>query len=150
MLDFLKEILTDLEISDLEEILDFSLNPKADLKELEEKMIYSNYYQSKLTRILLKLRLINSDVITEFEAWHSSQYHEVSMNYDGQAELLKDKKDYEREIKRDGEYKATKTILRKLDELIVMLTTKDKELGQIQWIVGRIYDLEKLRHSIQY
>lgn len=150
MLKFLEEILTEQELEDLEEILDFSLNPKADLKELEEKMIFSNYYQSKLTRILLKIRLINSDAITEFESWHSSQYHEVAINYDGQSELLKDKKDYEREIKRDGEYKATKTILRKLEELIIMLTVKDKELGQIQWIVGRIYDLEKLRNQIQY
>lgn len=150
MLKFLEEILSEEEISDLEEILNFSLNPKADLKELEEKMIFSNYYQSKLTRILLKLRLINADAITEFEEWHATQFHEVAMDYAGQPELLKDKKDYEREIKRNSEYKATKSILRKLEELIVMLTVKDKELGQIQWIVGRIYDLEKLRNQIQY
>lgn len=150
MLTFLEEILSVEEVADLEEILNFSLNPKASLKELEEKMIFSNYYQSKLTRILLKLRLINSDVITEFESWHSTQFHEVAINYDGQPELLKDKKDYEREIKKDSEYKATKSILRKLDELIIMLTVKDKELGQVQWIVGRIYDLEKLRNQIQY
>ena len=150
MLKFLEEILSEEEIADLEEILNFSLNPKADLKELEEKMIFSNYYQSKLTRILLKLRLINADAITEFEEWHSTQFHEVAMDYDGQPELLKDKKDYEREIKRNSEYKVTKSILRKLDELVIMLTVKDKELGQIQWIVGRIYDLEKLRNQIQY
>ncbi len=150
MLSFLEEILSEEEIADLEEILNFSLNPKADLKELEEKMIFSNYYQAKLTRILLKLRLINADAVTEFEAWHSSQFHEVANNYDGYPELLKDKKDYEREIKKDSEYKITKSILRKLDELVIMLTVKDKELGQVQWIVGRIYDLEKLRHGIQY
>ncbi len=150
MLSFLEEILSEEEIADLEEILNFSLNPKADLKELEEKMIFSNYYQAKLTRILLKLRLINADAVTEFEAWHSTQFHEVANNYDGYPELLKDKKDYEREIKKDSEYKITKSILRKLDELVIMLTVKDKELGQVQWIVGRIYDLEKLRHGIQY
>ena len=124
MLKFLEEILTTGEITDLEEILNFSLNPKMDLKVLEEKMIFSNYYQSKLTRIILKLRLINSDATTEFESWHSSQFHEVAINYDGQPHLLKDKKDYEREITRDSEYKATKAILRKLDELIIMLTVK--------------------------
>ena len=150
MLKFLEAILTDEEIMDLEEILNFSLDPKANLKELEEKMIFSNYYQAKLTRILLKIRLINSDAVTEFESWYSSQFHEVAMDYDGQPELLKDKKDYEREIKRNSEYGSTKAILRKLDELVIMLTVKDKELGQVQWIVGRIYDLEKLRNQIQY
>ena len=150
MLKFLEEILSKAEIADLEIILDFSLTSEEEPAELQKKLSLADFYQAKLTRILLKLRLINADAVTEFEYWYSTQFHEIAVNYDGLPEFLKDKKDYDREIKKDAEYRVSKSMLRKLEELIHMLTIKDKELGQIQWVIGRRTDIEKLKHLIQY
>ena len=52
MLSFLKEILTEKELSDLGEILDFSLNTKIDLEKTQEHIAHANYYHSKLTKII--------------------------------------------------------------------------------------------------
>mgnify|MGYP006899632816 CR=1 FL=1 len=62
MLSFLKEILTEKELSDLGEILDFSLNTKIDLEKTQEHIAHANYYHSKLTKIIYKLRLNHTDL----------------------------------------------------------------------------------------
>lgn len=150
MLSFLQDILTDTDISDLREILDFSLDPKIDLGNLQEKIAYANYFQAKLTKIIFKLRLTHADLETEFESWFSIHIHNVVNEYDGFPELLKTHKDYEREIKKNNEYTATQKILRKLEQTIKSLETKEKELSQFDWKIKGIIDIHKIQHNIMY
>lgn len=150
MLSFLQEILTETDISDLREILDFSLDPKIDLENLQEKIAFANYFQAKLTKIIFKIRLTYVDLETEFESWFSIQIHQVATEYDGFPELLKTHKDYEREIKKHDEYTATQKILRKLEQTIKSLETKEKELAQFDWKVKGIIDIHKIQHNIIY
>lgn len=149
-LEFLSEILSDNELSDLSEILDFSLDPNIDLEQLQKTVALSNFHQVKLTKILLKLKMLHVDEETEFEAWHSEQFHEVAMDYDGQAELLKTAKDYEREIKKLPEYKSYKSGIRKLEKIIEIMHAKEKEFNSFDWKVKSIIDLHKLQHNIMY
>ena len=149
-LEFLKEVLTEDEFSDLEEIMNFSLDPKIDLEILQEKIAFASFHQAKLTKMMFKMKLMYADLETEFEAWHSTQFHNVAENFDGFPELLKTPKDYEREIKKDSEYKATKTMLRKMEQTISSMQTKEKELSAFDWKVKGIIDLHKIQHNIMY
>ena len=149
-LDFLTEVLTEDELYDLKEILNFSLDPEIDLEKLQEKIALANFHQSKLTKIMLKIRLMHADLETEFEHWYSSQFHVVAENFDGFPELLKNPKDYDREIKKDDQYKATKSILRKMEQVIHAMQVKDKELSSFDWKVKGIIDLHKIQHDIMY
>ncbi len=150
MLKYLEIILTEKEISDLREILDFSLDTKIDLEQIQEKISLSNYFQSKLTKILLKIRLIYADLETEHENWCSIEIHNIVHTYDGFPELLKTPKDYERELKKHPDYLSDKTILRKLEQTILSLTSKEKELAQFDWKVKGIIDIHKIQNNIMY
>jgi len=149
-LEFLKEVLTEDEFSDLEEIMNFSLDPKIDLEILQEKIAFASFHQAKLTKMMFKIKLMYADLETEFEAWHSAQFHDVAENFDGFPELLKTPKDYEREIKKKSEYKATKTLLRKMEQTISSMQSKEKELSSFDWKVKGIIDLHKIQHNIMY
>ena len=94
MLDFLKEILTKKEIQELREILDFSLEPKIEIEQLQEKIAFANFFHSKLTKLIYKLRLIHVDLEVTFENWYAIEIHNVALSYDGFPELLKTHKDY--------------------------------------------------------
>ena len=111
MLDFLKEILTKKEIQELREILDFSLEPKIEIEQLQEKIAFANFFHSKLTKLIYKLRLIHVDLEVTFENWYAIEIHNVALSYDGFPELLKTHKDYEREIKKFPEYAEYKKLL---------------------------------------
>jgi len=150
MKDFLEEILDEREIKDLEEILDFSLTEKLNHEELAEKIAVSNFLQVKLTKILLKLKLLEADLEVEFDTWFSSQFRTIAEEYDGIPELLKTSKDYEREIKTLDEYKATKKALKKLEAIISVLQTKEKEFNAFDWKVKSIIDLEKIKNNLSY
>ena len=149
-LTFLEDVLTDQELSELVEIMDFSLDPKVDLEELPEIIALAGFHQAKLTKIILKIRLMYSDLETEFEYWHSNQFHKVAEEYDGFPELLKTAKDYEREIKKDSEYKATKKLLRKMEQIAKTLESKEKELGSFDWKIKGIIDIQKLKYKIMF
>jgi len=149
-LEFLQEVLTDYEFDDLTEIMNFSLDPKIDLEKLQESIALASFHQSKLTKIMFKIRLMYADLETEFESWHSRQFHSIAEDYDGFPELLKTTKDYEREIRKLSEYKATKSLLRKMEQTIHAMQTKEKELSAFDWKVKGIIDLHKIQHNIMY
>lgn len=150
MLDFLKEILTEKEISELREILDFSLDPKIDLSKLQEKIAYANFYHSKLTKIIYKLRLTHTDLDVAYDNWYAIEIHNVAMEYDGLPELLKTHKDYEREIKKFPEYVEYKKLLDKVQTSIKSLESKEKELASFDWKMKGIIDIHKIQHNILY
>lgn len=150
MQGFLEEILTKKDFLDLKEILNFSLEPKVDLANLQEKISLANYYQSKLTKILYKIRLILVDYEVELDQWYSEQIHMVPHNYDGIPDLLKTPKDYLRELQKDQDYVENRKILRKLEETIKSLEEKQKELGQIDWKAKGIIDIHKIQNQIMY
>jgi hypothetical protein len=150
MFKFLDEIFNKKEIEILKEILDFSLQPNQDLVELQKKIAFSSFYQTKLQSLLLKIKFFYSDFENEFEQWVSKQIHEIPYNYDGDEKLLKTIKDYERELKKTNEYKENKTILDKLNSLIKTLENKDKELNNFDWKVKNIIDIEKIKNGIGY
>lgn len=150
MLDFLKEVLTKKEIEELKEILDFSLDPKIDLGSLQEKIAYANYYHSKLTKIIYKLRLAHADLAVAFENWSAIEIHEVALNYDGSSELLKTHKDYEREMKKSPEFVKNKKLLDKVEVSVKSLESKEKELAAFDWKVKGIIDIHKIQHNIMY
>jgi hypothetical protein len=150
MFDFLKEILSEKEIEMLKEILDFSLNQNQNLNDLQKKVAFSSYYQSKLQSIILKLKIFYSELETEFESWVANQIHEIPYQYDGDEKLLKSMKDYERELKRIDEYKENKKILLKLESLIKTLESKERELSNFDWKVKNIIDIEKLKNGIGF
>lgn len=150
MLDFLNAVLSDREIQELREILDFSLDTKIELNKLQEKIAFANYHHSKLTKIIYKLRLIYVDLEIAFEQWTSMEIHNVSLNYDGIPELLKTPKDYDREIKTLDEYKAYKTLLDKVAVSIKSLESKEKELSSFDWKVKGLIDIHKIEHNILY
>jgi len=150
ILDFLTEVLSEKDLEDLRGILDFSLDPKIDLEKLQEKISLANYYQSKLTKITYKLKLMKVDLSIEFDKWYSEQIHNVVIDYDGFPELLKTHKDYMRELKRHPEYVETQKILQKLEATIESLQSKEKELGQVDWKAKGIIDIHKIQHNIMY
>ena len=150
MLSFLKEILTEKEISELREILDFSLDTKIDLVKLQEFIAHANYYHSKLTKIIYKLRLNHADLEIAYDHWCSVAFHEIVENYDGMEDFLKTPKDFEREIKRLPEYKANKTLVDKIQASIRSLESKEKELASFDWKVKAIIDIHKIQHGIKY
>lgn len=147
---FLEEVLSEKDVADLHDILGFSLDPKVELEKLQEKISLANYYQSKLTKILYKLRLMMVDYEVELDQWYSEQIHEVPNDYDGFPELLKTPKDYLREVQRLPDYVENKKILRKLEETIKSLEEKQKELGQVDWKAKGIIDIHKIQHNIMY
>jgi len=149
-LEFLKEVLTEQEFMDLEEIMNFSLDPKIDLEILQEKIAFASFHQSKLTKMMFKIRLMHADLETEFESWHSHQFHTIAEDFDGFPELLKTPKDYDREIKKQAEYKSTKSLLRKMEQTIFSMQAKEKELTAFDWKVKGIIDLHKIQHNIMY
>ena len=150
MKEFLEEILSKKDVKDLQDILDYSLDSKVDLERLQEKVSLANYYQSKLTKILYKLRLLMVDYEVEFDHWYSEQIHNVAVEYDGFPELLKTHNDYMREIKRLPEYVENKKVLRKLQETVKSLEEKLKELGQVDWKAKSIIDIHKIQYNIMY
>lgn len=150
MLDFLKEILTDKEITELREILDFSLEPKIDLEKLQEKIAYANYFHSKLTKIIFKLRLAHADLEVAYDHWYAVEIHNVGLEYDGFPELLKTHKDYEREIKKFPEYVENKKLLEKIAMAVKSLESKEKELAAFDWKVKGIIDIHKIQNNIMY
>lgn len=150
MLDFLKEILTTREISDLREILEFSLTTKVDLEKVQEKISFANYYHSKLTKIIYKLRLTHTDLEIGFENWCAVEIHNVAMDYDGIPELLKTPKDYERELKKYPEYVENKKLLDKVQVSIKSLESKEKELASFDWKIKGIIDIHKIQNNIMY
>jgi hypothetical protein len=150
MKEFLEEVLSEKDVKDLRDILDYSLDSKVELENLQEKISLANYYQSKLTKILYKLRLMMVDYEVELDQWYGEQIHNVAMEYDGFPELLKTHKDYMREIQRLPEYVENKKILRKLEETVKSLEEKQKELGQVDWKAKGIIDIHKIQHNIMY
>lgn len=150
MLQFLKELLPEKDIAELVELLDFSLNTKIDLSKLQEKIAFANYHHAKLSKIILKLRLVHSDLEVEFDNWISTEIHEVVMEYDGNPELLKTPKDYDRELKRSASYVSNKKMIGKLHMLIKSLESKEKELSSFDWKVKSIIDIHKIQHNIMY
>jgi|SaaInlStandDraft_4_1057021.scaffolds.fasta_scaffold11874_4 hypothetical protein len=150
MLDFLKEILTKKEVEELREILEFSLNPKTELDKLQEKIAFANYFHSKLTKIIYKLRLTHTDLEIAFENWYAIEIHNVAMDYDGFPELLKTHKDYEREIKKFPEYVEYKSLLDKVQVSIKSLESKEKELASFDWKVKSIIDIHKIQNNLIY
>jgi hypothetical protein len=150
MLAFLKEILTTTEITELGEILDFSLDTKIKLENLQEKIAFANFYHSKLTKILYKLRITHTDLEIAFDVWCSDEIHNVAIEYDGIPELLKTHKDYEREIKRLPEYSEYKKLLDKINVSVKSLESKEKELSSFDWKVKGIIDIHKIQHNIMY
>lgn len=150
MLDFLTEILTEKEISELREILDFSLNPKIELEKVQEKIAYANFFQSRLTKIIYKLRLAETDLDIGYDNWYSTEIHNVAIDYDGLPELLKTPKDYEREVKKLPEYVEYKTLLKKVKVSVKSLEAKEKELAAFDWKVKGIIDIHKIQHNIMY
>lgn len=150
MLAFLKEILTEKELSELREILDFSLDTKIDLKKTQEHIAHAQYYHSKLTKIIYKLRLIHIDLEIAYDQWYSTAFHETIDNYDGREEFLKNPKDFEREIKGMPEYKEYKTLLDKIKVSIKSLENKDKELHSFDWKMKGIIEIHKIQHGIKY
>src|SRR5574344_775268 len=150
MLDFLKEILTKKEIQELREILDFSLEPKIEIEQLQEKIAFANFFHSKLTKLIYKLRLIHVDLEVTFENWYAIEIHNVALSYDGFHELLKTHKDYEREIKKFPEYAEYKKLLDKVGVSIKSLEAKEKELASFDWKMKGIIDIHKIQHNILY
>lgn len=150
MLSFLTDVLSAKEFKDLEEILDFSLDQKVNLENLQEKISLANFYQSKLTKIIYKLRLMHVDLEVDFDSWVSTEIHTVAIEYDGIPELLKTHKDYEREIKKMSEYIEYKKLLDKISVSIKSLETKEKELSAFDWKVKGIIDIHKIQHNIMY
>lgn len=150
MKEFLEEVLSEKDVNDLKNILEFSLDSKVDLENLQEKISLANYYQSKLIKILYKLRLMMVDYEVELDQWYGEQIHNVAMEYDGFPELLKTHKDYMREIQRLPEYVDNKKVLRKLEETVRSLEEKQKELGQVDWKAKGIIDIHKIQHNIMY
>jgi len=150
MLSFLNEILTEKEISDLREILDFSLSTKIDLAKTQELIAYANYYQSKLTKIILKLRLNHVDLEIAFDQWFAGAFHEVVDEFHGQEEFLKTQRDFEREAKKLPEYKTHKSLLDKMQMLIRSLESKEKEFTSFDWKIKAIVDIHKIQHNIKY
>lgn len=150
MLDFLKEILTKKEIQELREILDFSLEPKIEIDQLQEKIAFANFFHSKLTKLIYKLRLIHVDLEVTFENWYAIEIHNVALSYDGFPELLKTHKDYEREIKKFPEYAEYKKLLDKVGVSIKSLEAKEKELASFDWKMKGIIDIHKIQHNIMY
>ena len=150
MLAFLKEILTEKELSELREILDFSLDTKIDLEKTQELTAHANYYHSKLTKIIFKLRLNHTDLEIAYDHWYSTTFHDTIDDYDGREEFLKTPKDFEREIKRLPEYKENKTLLNKIQVTIKSLESKEKELTSVNWSVKSIIEIHKIQHGIKY
>jgi hypothetical protein len=150
MLTFLDDILTEKEVSDLEEILDFSLSTKIDLEKIQENIATANYYQSKLTKIILKLRLNYTDFEIAYDQWYSQTFHDVIDDYNGREEFLKTPKDFEREIKGRPEYKKHRTLIDKVKMTITSLEMKEKELTSFDWKVKSIVDIHKIQHGIKY
>jgi hypothetical protein len=150
MLEFLTDILSTKEITELREILTFSLDTKIELETLQEKIAFANFYHSKLTKLLYKLRLAHVDLELAFENWYAIEIHNVALAYDGFPELLKTHKDYEREIKRFPEYTEYKGLLEKVGVSIKSLESKEKELSGFDWKVKGIIDIHKLQHNIMY
>lgn len=150
MLEFLTDILKKQEITELREILAFSLDTKIELETLQEKIAFANFYHSKLTKLLYKLRLAHVDLELAFENWYAVEIHNVALSYDGFPELLKTHKDYEREIKRFPEYVEYKGLLEKVGVSIKSLESKEKELSGFDWKVKGIIDIHKLQHNIMY
>ena len=84
----LEEILTEDELNDLKEILDFSLDTNVVIDgTLQKTVAYSSFWQSKLVKIMFKLRLTYNELEVEFEHWAAKNVHAVAFNYDGRAEL---------------------------------------------------------------
>ena len=150
MLAFLTEILTPKEVLELQEILDFSLNPKIELENLQEKIALANFYQAKLIKIIYKLRLTHIDLEIAFEQWFAAEIHNVAIEYDGAPELFKTHKDYEREIKKFPEYAEYKSLLEKVQVSIKSLESKEKELSSFDWKEKGIIDIHKIQHNIMY
>lgn len=150
MLDFLKEILSEKEIQELREILDFSLETKIELEKLQEKIAFANFFHSKLTKIIYKLRLAHVDLEVAFDNWYAIEIHNVALEYDGFPELLKTHKDYEREIKKFPEYVEYKKLLEKVNVSIKSLEAKEKELASFDWKMKGIIDIHKIQHNILY
>ena len=150
MLDFLTEILTEEDFRYLNEILDYSLDRQVDLEKLQEKISVGNYLQSKLTKIIFKLRIAHAELEVEFDSWVATEIHNVAADYDGFPELLKTMKDYERELRKNDEYNATKKAVKQLEQAIKSLESKEKELGQLDWKIKGILDIHKIQHNIMY
>lgn len=150
MIDFLKDILKPKEFSELREILDFSLDPKIELKNIQEKIALANYFNSKLIKIIYKLKLFHADLEIEYDKWYSTEIHNVAVDYDGFPELLKTPKDYDREIKKTDEYVELKSMLNKINISIKSLESKEKELSSFDWKIKGIIDIHKIQNNVMY
>lgn len=150
MLSFLEEILTPKEISELREILDFSLDTKIDLKNIQEKIAFANYFNAKLTKIIYKLRLFHTGMEIEYDTWYATEIHNIAVDYDGFPELLKTPKDYDRELKKHPDYIQFKTTLNKVNVSIKSLESKEKELSAFDWKIKGIIDIHKIQNNIIY
>lgn len=150
MITCLEDLLTKKEMTELREILDFSLNQKIELQNIQEKISLANYFNAKLTKIIYKLRLIYTDIELEYETWFSQEIHNVAIDYDGIPELLKTQKDYERELKKHPEYIRFKKTLNKISVSIKSLESKEKELLSFDWKIKGIIDIHKIQHNIMY
>lgn len=150
MLSFLKEVLSQKEIEELREVLDFSLDPKIELEGLQEKIALANFFQAKLIKLIYKLRLMESDLEVAYEQWYATEIHNVAIEYDGIPELFKTHKDYEREIKKHPEYAEYKLLLDKIAISIKTLEMKEKELSSFDWKVKGIIDIHKIKHNLMY
>jgi len=150
MLAFLEDILNPKELSELREILDFSLNPKIELKDIQQKIALANYFNSKLIKIIYKLKLFYTDLEIEYEKWYSTEIHNIAIDYDGFPELLKTQKDYDREIKKNDEYVEYKSILNKVNVSIKSLESKEKELSSFDWKIKGIIDIHKIQNNLMY
>jgi len=149
MNEFLKEILNDKDYQQLKEILNFSLDKdNIEFKELQQRIAEANYFRSKLIKIILKLELLYSDLETELEQWKAEKIHEIPYEYDGQEQLLKNIKDYERELYRNKDFIKNQKDLKKLKSILNSLKLKENSLQSFDWVIKNIIDIEKIKNGI--
>jgi hypothetical protein len=145
---YFKEIFSEKELDEMTEILEFNIGKEIDYSKLQEKIALSDFFHSKLLRYILKLKLVIDQLEVEYEKLKAEEVHEIAFNYDGLPELLKNSKDYERELNRIDEMNDIKLKLKRFKSFLDVLEKKIKELENINWHVKNIIEFEKLKNGL--
>jgi len=143
-----KEVYSDNELTEMEEIINFNIGKELDYTKLQEKIAYADYFHSKLLKYLLKLDFTIDALEVEFEKLKAEEIHEVVYNYDGAPDLLKNQKDYERELNRHDDLNSIKLKLKRFKSFKDVLEKKLKELENINWHIKNIIEFEKLKNGL--
>jgi len=143
-----EQIFSEKELDEMNEILEFNIGKDIDYSELQKKIAFSDYFHSKLLKYILKLKFAIDYLKVEYDKMKAEEIHEITFNYDGLPDLLKNSKDYERELNRVETLNDIKLKLKRYESFLDVLEKKLKELENINWHIKNIIEFEKLKNGL--